>query len=527
MRRAITALAVVPALAAILAATTADAKTLRWGNQGDVLSMDPYAVYATINASFLQNIYEPLIRFDRNLKLEPSLATEWKTVGPTTWRFTLRPGVTFHDGSAFDADDVVASLKRASHPNSPYRPATHAIKDVRKVSELVVDVEMHTQYPILINDLSGVYMMDKEWLAKHNALEPYNPGKGGDSFTHLNANGTGPFILKSRRPDSETVLVVNPKWWDKPEHNLTEVIFKPVNADATRVAGLLSGELDLIVPAPLQDIERIRNAPNLQALVGDDLRVMYLGLNVGAPELFAGDIKGKNPLADKRVRQALYQAIDVDAIASRLMRGFAKATGAMVAPQIQGYDASLAPRAAPYDPEAAKKLLAEAGYPNGFQVGLGCPNDRFVNGEQMCQAVAAMWERVGVKTAYNPQPNSIYLKKMLAGEIDTFLIGWANTPQIDAYSILNNAIHTPSPRHGRWNPGKYSNPAVDKLIEDASIELDLEKRTKLMTEAFKLFKADYGAIPLYQEPLAWAAKKSVKVVLAPDNKMRLFFARID
>ena len=526
MRRALTALAAIPALA-VLVAGPIDAKTLRWGNQGDVLSMDPYAVYTTINASFLQNIYEPLIRFDRNLKLEPSLATKWETVGPTTWRFTLRPGVFFHDGSAFNADDVVASLKRASHPNSPYKPATHAIKDVRKVEDLVVDVEMHTPYPILLNDLSGVYMMDKEWLEKHNALEPFVPGKSGDSFTHLNANGTGPFILKSRRPDSDTTLVVNPKWWDKPEHNLTEVIFRPVNADATRTAALLSGELDLIVPAPLQDIERIQSNPAMKALLGNDLRVMYFGLNVGAPELKAGDPKGKNPLADIRVRQALYQGVDVDAIAKRLMRGYARSIASMVAPEIQGYDKSLEGRAAPFDPDAARKLLADAGYPNGFTLGLDCPNDRFVNGEQMCQAVTAMWERIGVKVVYGPQPNTIFLKKMLDGGSDVFLVGWANTPQIDAYSILNNVIHTKSPRHGAWNPGKYSNPTIDKLIDEASVELDLAKRTSKMTEAFKLFKADYGAIPLYQEPLAWAAKKNVHVAIAPDNKMRLFFARID
>ncbi|MCC7275315.1 MAG: ABC transporter substrate-binding protein [Alphaproteobacteria bacterium] len=526
MRRALVALAAIPALLATLALPS-DARTLRWGNQGDVMSMDPYAYYTTINASFLQNIYEPLIRFDRNLKLEPSLATEWRMTDATTWRFTLRPGVKFHDGSPFTADDVVASLKRASHPDSPYRPATHAIKDVRKVEELVVDVEMQTPYPILINDLSGVYIMSRDWLAKHGALEPFNPAKGGESYAHMNANGTGPFILKSRRPDSETVLTVNPNWWDKTGHNLTEVVFKPVNNDATRVAGLLSGELDLIVPAPLQDIERIQKSPDLQALLGDDLRVMYFGLNLGVAELNAGNVKGKNPLADVRVRQALYQAVDVEAISKRLMRGYAKPIATMVAPQIQGYDPALAERAAPFDPEAAKKLLAEAGYPNGFQLGLDCPSDRFVNAERMCQSIVPMWERIGVKVVYSPQPDSIYFKKMMSGGSDVFLIGWANTPQIDAYSILNNCIHTPSPRHGRWNPGKYSNPEVDRLIESASVELDLAKRTKLMSDAFRIFRAEYGAIPLYQEPLAWAARKNVKVAIAPDNKMRLFFARMD
>ena len=310
------------------------------------------------------------------------------------------------------------------------------------------------KYPLVLNDLAGVGIMNKAWMEQNNTVQPVNPAKGEESYATVNANGTGPFMLKSRRPDAETVLISNSAWWDKATHNIDEVVFRPIALDATRTAAFLSGELDLITPAPLQDIDRIKSNPNLEAVIGQQVRVLMWGFNQAAPELKSSNIRGKNPFADIRVREALYRALDNNALSQRIMRGMSKPTASVIAPQIQGYDPSLAETIAPYDPEAARKLLADAGYPNGFEVAMDCSTDEFVNAEQLCQATAAMWARIGVKVNLTAQPGSNYNRKLLAGECDLYIIGWANTPQLNAFSILNNVMR----KGGRWIPGGYSNP---------------------------------------------------------------------
>lgn len=508
-------------------AFSANAKTLRWSNEGDVTSMDPYAFYTTSNASFLQNIYEPLVRLNKELKLEPALATSWEVVEPTRWRFKLRSGVKFHDGKPFNADDVIASLRRAGDPNSPYRVALSAVKDVVKVDDLTVDVLVNAPYPVLLNDLAAVFIMSKGWMEEHNSLAAVNPTKGEDSYASMHANGTGPFMLKSRRPDAETVLISNPNWWDKSESNVTEVVFRPISSDATRVSALLSGELDLITPAPLQDVERLRKAPGVDVILGQDVRLILLGLNQGAAQLNASDIKGKNPLADQRVRKALTQGIDFKTLTARILRGLTKPTANLVAPQIQGYDAALSDPLVPYDQDAAKALLADAGYPNGFELGMDCPSDRYVNAEQVCQAIATMWARIGVRARLTVQPMTPYLKKMLGGGADVYMIGWANSPQLDAYVMLNSVLHTKGGKSGAWNPGGYSNPRLDELATKVSSELDMAKRQEMISEAFTIHRQDFGSIPLYLEPLAWATRTGVNVVQTADNKVRLWWITID
>ncbi len=513
-------------LAGITAACSTEAKTLRWSNNGDVTSMDPYAYYTTANASFLQNIYEPLVRLDKNLKFEPSLATSWEIVEPTRWRFKLRSGVKFHDGKALTADDVVASLQRAGHPNSPYRVAMTAVKEVSKVDDLTVDVIVSGPYPTLLNDLAAIFIMSKEWMEQNNTLQPVNPSKGEDSYASSHANGTGPFILKTRRPDAETILVANPNWWDKSDTNVTEVVFRPIRSDATRVSALLSGELDLITPAPLQDVDRLKSNENTKVVVGNDLRLILLGLNQRAAELNVSNVKGKNPLADPRVRKALHQAIDVNTLTSRIMRGLAVPTANLVAPQIQGYDPEISKVIAPFDVAAAKALLAEAGYPDGFEVGFDCPTDRYVNAEQVCQAITGMWSRIGVRAKLTVQTITPYLKKVLEGGADVYMLGWANSPQLDAYVMLNSVLHSKGGKFGAWNPGGYSNAKLDELTEKIAFELDMKKRQRMISEAFTIHRQEFGSIPLYLEPLVWAARKGVEVVQTSDNKVRLWWIKL-
>lgn len=504
----------------------AHAETLKFAAGGDAASLDPYAYYTTFTSGFLQNVYEPLVRYNKELAFEPALATKWERTSPTVWQFTLRKGVKFHNGNPFTADDVVASLNRARADGSPFIVATSAIKDVVKIDDHTVDIHLDGPYPVLLNDLAGVVIMDKEWMEANDTLRPVNPSKGEESFATTNANGTGPFRIESRRPDAETVFVVNPDWWDKPEHNLDKIIFTPIKSAATRVAALLSGEVDLVMDAPLQDLARIENAAGLKVLKGQDLRVMFFGMNQGAAELNSSAVKGKNPLSDERVRKALYQAIDIDTLNKKVMRGLATPTGLLVAREIQGYDPKLVDRSAPFDVGAAKKLLADAGYPDGFDVGLDCPNDRYVNPDQVCQAVATMFAKVGVKANYTSSSKSIYYKKMLSGETDIYLFGWASTPQLDAYALLNAVMHSKDgKKRGKWNPGGYSNPRLDELVAKIQVEIDMDKRQQMISEAFKLHKDDYGTLALYRQPLTWAAKASVDAPQQADNKIRLWWVK--
>jgi peptide/nickel transport system substrate-binding protein len=524
-RVALAAGAVTLALASLTVGAMAQSKVLRWGNNGEISTMDPHGAFSTANASLLGNIYESLVRHDRNLKFEPALATSWKVIAPDHWRFFIRPGVHFHDGAPLTGRDVVASLKRASLPDSPYLSATHMIKDAVLVDDMTVDVLLKGPYPVLLNDLAGVSILSAPWLEKHDAFEPSDPAKGRLTYTNMHANGTGPFRLVSRQVDSETVLERNPDWWDKPVDRIDRVIYRPLANDATRVAGLLSGQLDLISPTPLPDLDRIRKEAGYHLIEGQDLRVVFLAFNVAPDHIPDGE--SKNPLTDRRVRQALSMAIDVPGITSRVMRGQTKPIHTLIAPEIQGYDAALATPRVAYDPDGAKRLLAEAGYPAGFHLGFDCPTDRFVNSERVCQAITSMWSKIGVKVSFAAMRYPVYMAKFLNGKSDTFILGWANTPQIDAYTFLNNVLHTRTGRDGTWNGGRYSNPELDKVTERVAVEMDSAQRQRLITKAFQLERADFAAMPLYREPMVLAARRGVDVPLSPDGRVRLWLAKMN
>lgn len=528
LRRLVRCVAVVGGLTGVMlsvAAAQAPSKTLRWGNNGEVSTMDPHGAFSTANASLLGNIYETLVRHDRNLKFEPALATSWKIIAPDHWRFFIRSGVRFHNGAALTGQDVVASLRRASLPDSPYLSVTHMIKSVELVDDMTVDVMLRGPYPVLLNDLAGVSILNERWMEENNALTPSDPAKGRVTYTNMRTNGTGPFRLVSRQIDAETVLERFPDWWDKPVDKIDRVVFRPIVNDSTRVAGLLSGQLDLISPTPLPDIDRIRKEPSLRLMEAQDLRVVFLVFNVAPDHIPDGE--SKNPLTDRRVRQALTMAIDVGSITSRIMRNLTQPIHTLIAPEVQGYDASLATPRAAFDPDGARRLLTEAGYPAGFNLGMDCPVDRFVNAERVCQAIMSMWAKIGVKVSFTSMRYPVYMTKFLGGKSDTYLLGWANTPQIDAFSLLNNALHTKVGRSGTWNGGRYSNPDLDALTEQAAVEMDPARRQDLLTQAFRLERADFATVPLYREPMILAARRGVEVPASADGRMRLWLARMD
>lgn len=504
--------------ALVLSATLAQAVTLRVANQGDSTSMDPHSLNESLQLSFTGNIYEPLVGRDKNLGLVPMLATKWTATSPTVWRFELRKGVKYHNGEAFGADDVVFSFGRAAGDGSDMKSYTSSIKEVRKVDPFTVEIETTTPFPILPDVISQVYILSKKWCEDNKAEKPVDKRKGIENAASFRANGTGPFRLKERQPSTRTVLVRNLQYWDKVESNVDEVVFTPIGNDGTRVAALLSGEIDLMEPVPLQDVERLRAAGNINVMQGPELRTIFLGMDQKRDELQFSSVKGKNPFKDVRVRRAFYQAIDIEAIKARVMRGASAPTALMVGPGIRGFVPEMN-RRLPHDAEAAKKLLAEAGYPSGFEVGMNCPNDRYVNDGAICQAVAANLARIGVKVNLQTESKATYFPKILRRDTSFYLLGW--TPSTyDAHNALTSLMATPTDKgQGQFNLGSYSNPKVDELTLKIQAETDQTRRNAMIAEAFKLHADDVGHIPLHQQALAWAMKKNVSVVQLADNFM--------
>ncbi len=505
-------------LALSLAGVCSHAVTLRVANQGDAQSMDPHSLNESLQLTFTNNIYEPLIARDKQLGLAPGLATQWTQTKPTVWRFELRRGVNFHDGTPFTADDVVFSFGRAAGTGSDMHGYTTSFKEVRKVDAHTVEIETLTPFPILPDVLTQVFMMSKKWCEENKATTPVDRRKGIENAASFRANGTGPYRLKERQPSARTVLVRNGTYWGKVEGNVTEVVFTPIGNAATRVAALLSGEIDLMEPVPLQDVERIKASPTLKVLQGPELRTIFLGMDQKRDELLFSSVKGKNPFKDKRVRQAFYQAIDIETIKARVMRGASLPTALMVGPGIRGFSAEQNKRL-PYDVEAAKKLMADAGYASGFEVGMNCPNDRYVNDADICQAVAANLARIGVKVNLQTETKTTYFPKILRRDTSLYLLGW--TPSTyDAHNALSALIATPTDKgQGQFNLGAYSNPKVDELTLKIQSETDQARRNTMIKEAFDLHTADVGHLPLHQQSLAWAMKKNIDLTQLADNTM--------
>ncbi len=506
------------ALSLALVASMSQAVTLRVANQGDVQSMDPHSLNETLQLSFTASVYEPLVGRDRKMGLVPLLATKWTQTSPTVWRFDLRKNVKFHDGTPFTADDVVFTFKRAAGDGSDMKGYTQAFKTVRRIDDHTVEIETTAPYPILPDVISNVYVMSKKWCEENKAEIPVDRRKGIENTASFKSNGTGPFRLRERQPSVRTTLVRNFSYWDKVDTNIDDIVFTPIGNDATRVAALLSGEIDVMEPVPLQDVERIKASGNLTVLQGPELRTIFLGMDQKRDELQFSSVKGKNPFKDKRVRQAFLQAIDIDAIKARTMRAAATPTALMVAPGVRGFQDDMNKRL-PYDSEAAKKLLADAGYPNGFEVGMNCPNDRYVNDAAICQAVAANLARIGVKVNLMAETKVSYFPKILRRDTSFYLLGW--TPSTgDSHDVLSALMATPTEKgQGQFNLGAYSNPRLDDLTLKVQSETDEKKRNDMIREAFKIHQDDVGHIPLHQQALAWGMSNRVSLVQLPDNRM--------
>ena len=519
LRRSLTALAVLSAL-------SAQAATLRVANQGDALSMDPHSLNESLQITVVENVYEPLVTRDKDYKLAPALATSWKQTAPTVWRFELRKNVKFHDGTPFGADDVVFTFKRVAGEGSDMKSYVGQIKEIRKLGDHSIDVVTNAPFPILPELFTHWNIMSKKWCEDNKATQPVDRRKGLENAASFRGNGTGPFMVRERQPGVRTTFTRNPNYWGKVEGNVDEVVFSVIGNDSTRVAALLSGEVDVMEPVPVQDVERVKSNANLKVLQGPELRVIFLGMDQKRDELLYSNVKGKNPFKDKRVRQAFYQAIDIETIKNRTMRGASIPIALMLPPQVNGFAPDLAKRL-PYDVEGAKKLMAEAGYPNGFEVKMNCPNDRYVNDSEICQAVAANLAKIGVKVNLEAETKGTYFPKILSRNTSFYMLGWTAST-VDAHNVLYPIMSTPGDGgRGQFNLGSYSNARVDELTSKVAAETDDKKRNEMIHEAQKIHQDEIGHLPLHAQSLNWAMKKTVDVVQFPGNEMPWKFIKVN
>ena len=506
-------------LLAMTAASPALAENvLRWTSQGDALTLDPHSQNESPTIAMNGQIYESLVTRDAEMNLQPELAESWEA-GPDGWTFKLRQGVKFHDGADFTAEDVVFSFERAKHEASDYKEQAKNVVSVEVIDDYTVKLTTDGPNPILPNQLTSLYIMDKGWAEANNVVAPQDFKAKEETYAVRNANGTGPFTVVTRAPDELTVLARNGDWWgnDVFPGNIDKIEYRPISNAATRVAALLSGEVDFVLDPPLQDLKRIEAADGLNVTTVAQIRSIFFGMDQGIDQLRSTDVEG-NPFKDKRVREAFNLAIDKAAIQRVVMEGLSFPTGMITPPGVLGNtpdnDASYG-----FDPEKAKSLLAEAGYPDGFSIQLDCPNNRYNNDEKICQAAVAMLAKVGVKVNLDAIPKAQHFPKIQKRESDFYMLGWG-VPTLDSHYVFSYLLDG----KGSWNATGYDNARVNEITSAITSEIDIEKRTAMIGEAWDLVKSDIPYLPIHHQVLAWGIADNVEIPIAADDAFRPRFA---
>ena len=514
------------ALLAGLALAPAQATTLRWAAQNDILTLDPHSQnHATTNA-ILQHAYEGLTRYNAKYEVEPALASKWAYISPTQVRFELRRGVKFHDGSPFTADDVLFSFGRIKQPQGTMAIYVAGIADIKKVDEHTVDFMLAGPNPILLRNIGDFFIMSKAWADKNKTANVQDYKAKDENFASRNVNGTGSYKITAWMPDQRVTMTANADWWDKANaSNVTEVVYSPIKSDSTRVAALLSGDVDMVTDLPTQDVTRLRGDPKLKVVDGHEVRTIFVALDQFSPELKYSDVKGKNPFKDKRVREALNLAIDREAIKRATMRGLSLPAGIMVAPGVNGYQADIDVVQKP-DLDKAKRLLAEAGYPSGFEFQLNCPNNRYVNDEEICQNLVAMWARAGLRVKLAAESMATFIQKVQNFDSSAYLLGWG-VATFDAQYSLQSLVRTrTSGADGNFNFGRVSDAKVDQLVDAMKTETDVAKRNALIREALVRTRDEYLYVPLHHQLRPWAMKTSVTTLHRADDRPAARFTSI-
>ena len=490
------------------------AQELSIGLKSEATSMDPQFHQLSTNIQVLKNVFEALTTQDAIQKVGPGLATEWEAVDDTTWRFKLREGVKFHDGSDFTARDVIYSYCRVPLvQNSPsaYTIFTGSIADMTAEDDHTLLITTEATNPLLPTDLWSLAILSADALGAEDEITyaPAGECQGmGDvpQAPAFNAPevavGTGPYKLDTYTRGSQLVVTRNDDYWGGTP-DWERVVMRPITSDGPRVAALLAGDVDMVESPPIQDIERIEQA-GFKVVDALSNRIIYLHMlqQEGAPSISGTD--GKNPLMDARVREAISLSINREAIAERIMGGYAQPAGELLPPPMFG--TSGRPVDA-YDPERAMELLAEAGYPDGFSMTLGTPNDRYINDEQVAQAVAQMLARIGIDTSVDASTASQFFSRRNAQEFPIYMAGWgASTGDMSSPLKSLVATYDEASGMGPTNAGRYSNPEMDELLLRAMATIDDAERDRMLQEAETMVLDDFGIIPLHYEQTVWAMK---------------------
>jgi peptide/nickel transport system substrate-binding protein len=500
-----------PTLRALLAATAltlfapvaapVGATTFTWATANDILGLDPHANNHGVTNAMKSNVYEPLVRRDADGSLKPALAERWEQPSPTVWRFHLVRDVKFHGGQPFTAADVLHSLERVRQNDMAY--TVQSVTAARAIDDHTVEFETRGPNPILLQDLTLFFITSRPWIEQNNAFSVARAGQPGaaTAFAQLNANGTGPFRIVERTADERTVLVPNPDYRERLDHGITRAVFRPVSAAPTRVAALLSREIDLMYHVPLQDVPRVQQAQGIRLIQGPTARTIYLAMDTSRPENLEAP-GTPNPMLDVRVRRAMYQAIDMATIRRVVLRESTTLSGLPIAPAVGGYVAEMAERL-PFDADAARRLLAEAGHPN-FRVALGCPNNRYVNDEAICQSIVAMLQRVGIQARLDSMPFTRFLQRGANKEFQFWLLGW--TP--GNFDMTNPARELLG--EGSFNWGGFRDEEMQRLAaEIGNIALDSPRRQELAKQYWARFRELVPMIPLHQEPQIFGVRETV------------------
>jgi len=517
------ALALATSVAAI-ALQPAQAETLRWASAGDSLTLDPHAQNEGPTHTLSHQIYEPLLHRDMAGEIIPALATEWgPTDDPSVWYFKLRDGVTFHDGASFDAEDVSFSLERAQLPDSDMKELLASISSVSSPEAGMIHIATDGPNPILPANLTNLFIMDKGWAEANGVTEPQDFEGGEETFAVRNANGTGAYMLESRTPDERTVLRANPDYWGKGTFPLevSEIVFTPVQNAATRVAALLSGEVDFIQDVPVQDLGRVTDTDGLKVVTAPQNRVIFFGLNSGDADLTKDDVEGANPFADQRVRQAMNMAINREAIKKVVMRDQSQPAGVIMPPFVNGWTEAL-DAVPPNDVEQAKALIDEAGYGDGFTVQLDCPNDRYINDEAICQAVVGMMGQIGITVNLDAKTKAQHFPLISNKETDFYMLGWG-VPTFDSEYIFNFLVHTTTDTYGSWNATRYSNPDLDAKIQSLASETDQDKRDATIAEIWQVVQDEVLYLPVHHQVLNWGMNERIAFDVQPEDQPHFKF----
>ncbi|WP_170404011.1 ABC transporter substrate-binding protein [Ruegeria arenilitoris] len=512
-----------PILVLTLLMTTtslASAETLRWARSGDALTLDPHSQNEGPTHTVRHQMYEPLIIRDTSGAFEPALATDWapSESDPNVWVFNLRQGVKFHDGADFTAEDVVFSINRAKQPNSDMKELINSIVEVRAVDDHTIEIETDGPNPILPANLTDLFIMDKGWTEANNAVNVQDFEGGEITFATVNVNGTGPYKLVSREPDVKTVMERNEDYWGRDQFPMaiSEIIYTPIQNDATRVAAMLSGEVNFLQDMPVQDLDRVNAVDGLVVKQAPQNRVIFFGMNQGADDIEADNVDGKNPLADVRVRRAMSKAINRDAIQQVVMRGQSQPAGMIAPPFVNGWTAEMDSESST-DVEGAKALLAEAGYPDGFSIRLDCPNDRYINDEGICQAAVGMLGQIGITVNLDAKPKAQHFPLITDGKTDFYMLGWG-VPTYDSEYIFNFLVHGRESDIGTWNGTGYDNDELDAKIKSLASNTDLVARDQAIAEIWRVVQDEQLYIPIHHQVLNWGMAENLDINVDPEDQ---------